>query len=349
MDTGTGTISEQPLDNFQHPIDNMRLTSAEIGFLWVSYQVNTLSKCIYLYFVQKAKDPAVRSLMQNALDVYSDRIQTILIIFNSVNEPVPIGFSQSDVDTNVQELFSDNFMLLYLKYQTKMFASNFASALAMSARKDVRDFFAGSINTATELARKVDDLRLAKGLYVRPPYIPVPKTLEIVNDESFFSGLFGEKRPLTAIEMAYLFNNIITNSLGKALCMGFAQVAKSKMVQDYMLRGKKIAEKHITIFNKILKNEDLPGSMTWEHEVTDSTESPFSDKLITFLIVAIAGAGIAEYGISLSTNTRTDIVTIYSRLVSESMQYAKEGMDIMIKKGWLEEIPHGIKRRELLS
>jgi hypothetical protein len=134
MDT-TGTFREQPLDNIQHSIDNMRLTSPEIGFLWSSYQVNTLSKCMYSYFVQKAKDPAVRSLMQNAIDIYSARIQTMLNIYNSVNEAVPIGFSQSDVDVNVKELFSDNFMLLYLKYQTKMFASNFASALAMSARE----------------------------------------------------------------------------------------------------------------------------------------------------------------------------------------------------------------------
>jgi hypothetical protein len=141
----------------------------------------------------------------------------------------------------------------------------------------------------------------------------------------------------------------MTNSLGKALCMGFAQVAKTKKVQDYMLKGKKISEKHITVFTDILKNEDLPKSMTWEHEVSDSTEAPFSDKLMTFLIVAIAGAGIAEYGLSLSTNTRTDIVTIYSRLVSESMQYAKEGMEILIENGWLEEIPHGINRKELLS
>jgi hypothetical protein len=36
---------------------------------------------------------------------------------------------------------------------------------------------------------------------------------------------------------------------------------------------------------------------------------------------------------------RPDLIVAYTRISAETMKYSKEGTDIMIKNGWLEEPP----------
>ncbi|MEW9674142.1 DUF3231 family protein [Ammoniphilus sp. 3BR4] len=96
------------------------------------------------------------------------------------------------------------------------------------------------------------------------------------------TGFFGERRPLNAIEITYLFKNIECNSMGKAMMMGFAQVAKTAEVKDYFQRGKRISSKQMEIFSSILIEDDLPAPMSWDSHVTASTVSSFSEKLMMF-------------------------------------------------------------------
>lgn len=55
---------------------------------------------------------------------------------------------------------------------------------------------------------------LAKGIYIRPPYIPAPDHIDFVKDQSFLSGGgffgLGDKRLLLTVEIAQLFANIQT-------------------------------------------------------------------------------------------------------------------------------------------
>lgn len=57
---------------------------------------------------------------------------------------------------------------------------------------------------------------------------------------------------MLANEIAALFTNIQTNILGKTLVMGFSQVARSKQVRDFFIKGREIATKHIAIFSAIM-------------------------------------------------------------------------------------------------
>jgi hypothetical protein len=49
-----------------------------------------------------------------------------------------------------------------------------------------------------------------------------------------------KQRPLTGIELTYLYAKIQTNKLGEAFCLGLAQSVKQKEVKEYMLRGVEI-------------------------------------------------------------------------------------------------------------
>jgi hypothetical protein len=59
-------------------------------------------------------------------------------------------------------------------------------------------------------------------------------------------------------------------------------VTKDKEIKKFLLDGKDLAQKQIDIFNKVLKEAEHLGNIPVSIEVTDSTFSPFSDRLIMF-------------------------------------------------------------------
>ncbi|MGZ4111722.1 MAG: DUF3231 family protein [Tumebacillaceae bacterium] len=159
--------------------------------------------------------------------------------------------------------------------------------------------------------------------------------------------MLAKHRPLNAVEIATLWSNILTNTLGKALIMGFSQVAKSKTVREYFVRGKEIAKKNMKIFSGYLLEEDIPSPITWDSDVKDSTSAPFSDKLMLTHTVGLIAAGLGNYGIAMSSSSRSDLITAYGRLMLEVAQYADDGATMMIDNGWLEAPPQAEDRNKL--
>ncbi|WML47180.1 DUF3231 family protein [Neobacillus sp. PS3-34] len=142
-------------------------------------------------------------------------------------------------------------------------------------------------------------------------------------------------------------HNVQTNAIGKALMMGFGQAAQNPDVTQFLLRGKRIATKHMDIFSDILIKNDLPAPMSWDMAVTDSTEKVFSDKLIMFHSSAMIAAGIGNYGAAMAASPRRDICLKYASLIPEIALFAEDGANIMIKHGWLEEPPQSDDRDNL--
>ena len=125
-------------------------------------------------------------------------------------------------------------------------------------------------------------------IYVKAPYISIPTESKFAEKPGFLGGLLsGQHRPLLAVEATNLFSNVKTISLAKALVMGFSQVAESKEVREFMLKGKRIAHKHIGTLMDILSKNDLKVPTTWDDEVTSSTIAPFSDRLMMSHLAAI--------------------------------------------------------------
>ncbi|MNP27271.1 hypothetical protein D3C76_1201700 [compost metagenome] len=87
--------------------------------------------------------------------------------------------------------------------------------------------------------------------------------------------------------------------------------------------------------------------MLWDGEISASLISPFSEKMMMFHVSALIASAIGQYGVSISSSPRKDLVLEYSRLAAEIMQYAEEGTMLMIRKGWLEYPPQSVDRRKL--
>ncbi|GGB69895.1 DUF3231 family protein [Fictibacillus barbaricus] len=327
---------------------NIKLTSAEISQLWTSYINSTMSKCFFLYFLEKVEDTQIRPIIQHALDLAESHIQKLTTLFEKENWPVPHGFKEEeDVDIKAPRLFSDTFMLHFIQSMGEIALNYYSVSQTLAVRSDINQYYAECLAELSQFNTMAKDLSLSKGIFIRAPYINPPEKVAFVQQQSYMTGWLGNRRPLTAMEITNLYTNIQRNALGKATMIGFSQASNSKEVRKYMVRGKDISSKHIEIFGSILSEADLPSPMTWDTQVTASTTSPFSDKLMLASTSYLTAIGMGYYGTSLATCTRRDLSAHYVRLSAEIAKYAEDGANLMINNGWMEEPPLASDRDKL--
>jgi hypothetical protein len=323
------------------------LTSSEIGNLWTTYVGESATVCQLKYALKIIQDEQIRPILQFAFDNAQKRVQGVTEFFRQENHPIPVGFTDADVDLNAPRLLSDSYLLAYAQNAAEINMNTYVMALTHTTRKDIREFFTECINTSHELFNRATDLMLSLGIYVRPPHIPLPKIVDFVEKTSYMSGFFGDKRPLNATEIDQLFFNIQRNALGHALVLAYSQTAKSQKVRNYMRDGADIAKKHMDISSDILLREDIPAPMAWASLVESSTVPPFSDKLMMFQVTLMNQAGYGFYARAYAASARSDLAADYFRLMAETSKYALEGARITIDNAWLEEPPQAPDRRTL--
>ena len=334
----------------QHGVDTISLTSSEIGLLWRTYLCESMAKCFLSYFVEKSKDPDIRSVLQCALKGSNQHINSITELFKGEKFPIPHGFTEENFDVNAKKLFSESFMLTYTRFEAKYSMVHFSLAFSNSVRPDICGLFEGCLSDSIELFKQANGVLLSKGLLERTPYIPIPNRVEYVQDvQNYFKGFIGEKRPINALEIEQCFVTAQAKLIERTIILGLGQVVESKILKDYLLRGKQIADKQIEVLSSLLLEEDLAIPTASNNQVTESTESPFSDKLILFNVVAFSSLSMTALGIALANCARKDILLSLSRLNAEVANYAKGGLDLMIKQGWLERTPEAPNRKALRS
>ncbi|MFS0590877.1 DUF3231 family protein [Cytobacillus horneckiae] len=324
-----------------------KLASSEIFALWNTYVNETMALCVLKYFLETVEDPEISEVLKNAKSFSEENIKMVKDIFKAENFPVPQGFTDEDVNINAPKLFSDEFMLYYAHLVGNVTANVDVSMTFCSVRKDLREFFTTCINSSIGIYNQSMDVLLSKGIYPRSPAIPIPEHIEMIQKKSFLSGWFGEQRPLSVNEITMLYYNNWRNAVGYALSTGFSQVTSSKQARDYFVHGAEIANHVMDVTRKFMDESNLIISGLTNIMPTNSTTSPFSDKLLTYHIAALGGIGIGYYGMSIGLSARRDIGVAYSRLMIETMEYSQQGYSIMIENEWIEQPPLAPDRKKL--
>ena len=328
-------------------ISNIRLTSIEIAGLWTGYVSDTMSNCVLKYFLKHVKDEDIKAVLQYAYSLTEEHIKKYKDIFQSEKMAILTGFTDEDVNLNAPRLFSDEFFINYIKYMTGVGLTNYSLIYTEVAREDIKQLYGEMINETIILDKKTDEVLLTKGIYHRPPYIPIPNEVDTVERQNFMTGFFGNKRPLTVIEITEIFVNAQTAAFSEALVMAFSQVAMSKEVRNSFIRGKDIAHKHTKILSDILIEEDLVSPTNWNTQILETTESPFSDKLMMFHITNMFGSWMGYYGTGIAASQRRDLGAMYFRLMAEVSAFCEDGVNILIKHGWLEQPPTAPNRKTI--
>lgn len=327
---------------------NIQLTTPEIAALWTTYIQNSATICFYKHFLQQVEDSEIQRVVKESLYLEERYNEEIKNIFIKEGFPIPDGFSDKDVNLSAPPLYTDLFALSFAYRVGQMTVPYYATVLTKIARSDVVAFFIECLKTSTKHYRNALELMLAKGIYDRPPKIPYPKDVKYIQEQQTILGTwFGDKRPLNVMELGEIFYVIERNYIGMIMLVGLIQVMRDQEIKAYLEKGKKLAEKQVEVFNNVLKKEDHLGNIPVSMEVTDSTVSPFSDRLILFLISTTSSSGLYLLAYAMSTAMRKDLAMHYSTIILDVAKYGEEGVEMLIKRGWMEQPPQSVNRRKL--
>ncbi|MBP1947196.1 hypothetical protein J2Z82_000119 [Virgibacillus litoralis] len=221
------------------------------------------------------------------------------------------------------------------------------TSLSSSVRKDLRNFYDSCDNDGKRMYHQTIELLLEKGHFQRDPYFYPKATPEFVSGQQFLDGFFGDQRPLAATEIIAISFNMKKKVMEKTLSIGFSQVAQSKEVRKFLMSAQQASDQQIQLLGKILHQDNLPIPMSWESEVTNSQDSPFSDKLMLYHIGFLLQAAQAYHGTGLASAMRTDLVMTYEKIILKNLMVTKEWFNLMTKNKWLEQPPFAPDRKKI--
>jgi hypothetical protein len=323
------------------------LTAPEVSSLWTQFMFETMSIGFIKYALEHIKDEDIIEIYKHSLELSEGHVQNVKEFFAGEGVPIPKGFTEEDVNIHAPRLFQDPFYLFYIYIMTLQGLTGYSLSLSTSIRADLRKYYITCNSETMVLFEKVIDSLLTKGLFSRPAVLTPSEDIDFVKHQSFLTGWFGERRPLTGIEIGDITFNMNKMQMHVALKVGFSQVAASKKVRQYINRGMEISTKHIAAFEKIFREEKLNSPVSWQSHVTSSTTSPFSDKWMMYQVQLSSQIAIAFYGTALSVTSRADIAEKYMAMISELIRFAEDGANLMIENGWMEEPPKASDRRTL--
>ncbi|MHC0037752.1 DUF3231 family protein [Pseudoneobacillus sp. C159] len=314
-------------------------TSIEIGKLWATYIGNSMSSQILPYFLQHCEDEYIRTLLENGIALSRDFMRKAEKLFEEVNFPIPAGFSEEDVNMGAPRLFEDQFYVHYLKYVAKAGLSLYAVAIPIVLREDVREFFVYCNQCTTILLGQINNVLYERKFIAKPPTIPTPGGPDFIKKHSFINDFVGEVRPLHALEITHLYDNIENNIASKALILAFYRTVKDEKIKALFKRGVDMTDKLVKQFMDKLQDEHLPSPSFIDHLVLPSTYPPFSDKIMLFHKVDMFSMKIRSFGNSMAVNGRRDLSLLYGKALMNVGLFVDDAANILIDKGWLESPP----------
>jgi hypothetical protein len=327
---------------------NKKLTASELADLFANFQGDSMYTCVFEHFLHVVEDEEVKDFIEFAIALSRKHIKQISDVFTMEEIPMPVGFGEQDVRKNAPRLFGDMYMVFYITLMAGISLTIYSSAYGNASRQDIMNYFRNNLNDSAETYERGRHLLFSKGFDLSPPTIPYANKVDFVEKKSFISILTGRDRPLIAPEIKHLHFNINTNILGKSLLLGFSQVASSEKLRKYFREGAELSGKQIDAFALTLSNQDLPSPRLMDAHVTDSTSSPFSDKLMLFHGGLAGSIALSNMGAAIGQVMRHDIAAEFIALIPLIGKYNNDGINMMIEHGWLEE-PYTAPDRKKIS
>lgn len=319
---------------------NLRLSAPEILIHWNNYLIESMAVHVTTYFIKKAEDKEVKEMLEFALQVAKRGTEGSKKFFEQANHPLPQGFHAEDVNIQAPRVYSDNLVVLIKNRLAQDAMVVLSMSLGASSRSEIRDFFEQQLTDTARITNMCLEIIQKKGLY-HPVYIPTPENIEKVQSQSYLGGILFHHRSLNTAEIYQLVTNLQLTEIPSIFFKSFAQfdLIQERGLRQHFQRGAEMTEKQLQIFQSLLSAYDLPQFPTWESELTGSTISPFSERLILFKTAVMLSATASRYGVAQSTVMRKDIGVDFMRLMSETLLYAEDSMNLMIKKGYFDQHP----------
>ena len=94
------------------------------------------------------------------------------------------------------------------------------------------------------------------------------------------------------------------------------QVCKDKKISDYFFAGKALSTEHISELTALLTDEGIPIPSSSDSFVTDSTISPFSEKLMINHLGILSSSGITSVCVDCCIPKSRSLVSSFTETIS---------------------------------
>ncbi|WP_338450025.1 DUF3231 family protein [Niallia oryzisoli] len=327
------------------------ITSTELGGLWITYQEKTMFLRMLEYFIEKADDEKAKEIMTNLYEELDLYVSKITDIFKNEGAAIPVGFTSHDVNKGVPKLYDNGLDIMLIRLLKEISMGLHSLNITMTYREDIVMMFKELTAIAQNYYNLCTQYLLEKGMLVRPPYVSMPDSVEFVKDNSYLGGInpFGEKRALNTVEVAHLHHAIESNFAGMQMIIGFAQCANKSEVKMFFNEGAELAKGIIKELREVFLQSDVPSAEPSGGNVTASTVSPFSDKLMMYCTSLLCSFSMGGNSLGTAFSMRNDLSAKMSVFMKDIFEYAHKGAKIMIKNGWMEEPPQMVERKQIIK
>jgi hypothetical protein len=322
-------------------LNNLKMSSTELGALWATYQKKTMILRLLEYFIEKTEDEKAKSLMSGLWEQLHPKVIEAKTMLENEGAAPPIGFTKEDVNVESPKLFENGFDIMFCRVLKEISMGMYVLHMTISYREDIVNFYKQLTDITQTYYDHFTQYLLEKDLLPRPNYTTMPNSVDFITDTSYMKGinLFGHKRTLNTVEFGLLYHAIETNITGMQLMKGFAQCANDGDVKKYFTKGRELSKEILRETGEILLQNNIQPPATPGGTVTSSTIAPFSEKLMMFCTYLLSGFSLGGQGFSAGFIMRNDLQLISAVQAKDVYEYSREGAKLMMSKGWFEEPP----------
>ncbi|MHA6252702.1 DUF3231 family protein [Oceanobacillus sp. CAU 1775] len=318
-----------------------KISSTELGSLWLTYHKKTMILRMLEYFIEKADDEEAKNLMSGLWKQLHPKVIEIKTMFENEEAASPEGFIQEDINLEAPKLWENGFDIMFSRILKEISTGLYALHLTIAYRKDIVKMYKQLTEITENYYDQFTQYLLEKSLLLRPTYVTMPKLIDYITEKQYMKGtnILGHRRSLNTIEFGVLYRAIETNITGMQLLKGFAQCAKDEDVQKYFIKGMELSKEIIKENVEILLQNNIQPPASSGGTVTGSTIAPFSERLMMFCNFLLSGMSLGGQGFGSALLWRNDLLTKTGVQAKDIFEYGREGVMLMMSKGWIEEPP----------
>ncbi|MUK87744.1 DUF3231 family protein [Ornithinibacillus sp. L9] len=329
--------------------EKSKITSSELGTLWLTYQQKTMILRFLEYFIEKADDEKAKTIMTELYHEIDPYVEKIMVIFQEEVAVIPVGFTTEDVNKEVPKLYDNGFDIMFVRLIKEISMAMHTLNITMSSREDIILLYKDLTAITQKYYNQCTQYLIEKGMLARPPYVSMPQSVQYVKDASYLGGLnpFRNNRTINTVEVANIFHAIESNIVGMQMITGFAQCASEQDTKKYFSKGVELSKSFIKELNEVLLQDGVQTPAPSGGNATRSVIAPFSDKMMMYCTSLFCSFAIGGNSVGTSFSLRNDLSAKITTIMKDVFEYAHEGARVMIKHGWMEEPPQMENRDEL--
>jgi hypothetical protein len=318
-----------------------KISSTELGSLWLTYQKKTMIMRILEYFSEKSDDQKAKNLMVSLHESLNSMVNELKSMLENEGAAPPVGFTKEDVNLNAPKLFDNGFDIMFCRVLKEITMGMYVLHMTTAYREDVVTFYKRLTYLTQTYYNLFTQYLLENDFLPHPTYTTMPTSVDYITDQKYIKGtnFLGQKRILNTVEFGMFYHSIETNITGMQLMKGFAQCAMDDEVKKYFTKGQELSKKIIKETEQILLQDNIQPPATPGGTVTNSAEAPFSEKLMMFCTYLLGCFSLGGNSFGACLALRRDLLAKSGIFAKDIFEYTIEGANLMMSKGWLEEPP----------